>query len=242
VQTTTGTADEMRASVSDKAIPAGPAGMEPWAVMSARAARRYAVLIVAFVIAAAGIGVGVTAAKATTYTSRTSLVLQTTAGPTESETTIRTVQALVNSDAIGEQVAAAASLGLTPQQVSARINVQRPPGSGLIDVLVTDSSRARSAVIAAKLPGIFQAEIAKLTPVATSGTTTAPAYSVTPWAGGAVFTTDNKRPYIQNGLIGAGLGMLLVLAFLAIRRQLGQLRVADEPRETMDYRSYVDRL
>lgn len=191
--------------------------------MTARSAWRYASVILLFIVAAAAIGVGVTAAQRTTYTSKTSLVLQTTAGPADSETIIRTVQALVDSDAVGQQVATAANLDLTPQQVSAKINVQRPPGSGLIDVLVTDSNRARSAVIAGKLPPIFQAQIARLSTPANAKTATV-AYSVTPWAGGAVFTTTNHRPYLINGLIGAGLGLILVLVFLAIRRQLQQLR------------------
>lgn len=218
----------MRVNVSDAS---GSLNREPWAANTARAARRYAVLIVIFIIASAAIAVGITAAQPTTYTSKTSLVLQTAAGPADSETIIRTVQALVDSNAIGQEVAAAANLDLTPQQVSNKITVQRPPGSGLIDVIVTDSSRARSAVIAGKLPTIFQAQIAKLSTTTNAKTATV-AYSVTPWAGGAVFTTTNHRPYVINGLIGAGIGLILVLAFLAIRRQLQLLRTTEQQQVT----------
>jgi capsular polysaccharide biosynthesis protein len=204
-----------------------PSEYEPWALITARAARRYAMLIVIFVIAAAAVGAGVTAAQPTTYTSRTSLVLQTAAGPTDSETMIRTVQALVKTDAVGEQVASAAGLNLTPQQVTSKISVERPPGSGLIDVIVTDTNRARGQAIAGKLPGVFQAQIVKLNEPSTTstlGVVKSPAYSVTPWAGGAVFTTQDQRPYVINGLIGAALGLVLVLIFLAVRRQLLVLR------------------
>jgi capsular polysaccharide biosynthesis protein len=206
----------------------GHARSEPWVVSVGRAARHYAVLLVAVVMVTTAIAVGITATQKTTYTSRTNLVLQTAAGPADSETIIRTIEALVSTDAVGAKIRTAANLSLTPQQIVSRITVKRPPGSGLIAVDVTDSNAARSVAIAGKLPAIFEAQVSQLTP---AGTTSAnavkatSAYTVSSWAGGAVFTTTNHPPYLRNGLIGFVLGLVLVVAFLAVRAQYRQVYV-----------------
>src|SRR4029077_8666997 len=98
----------------------------------------------------------VTLRQPTKYAATTTFVVRTIrTGETDTESTVRTLAALLQSNAVGADVVREARLTLTPSQVANEISVSRPRGAGVWKTTVTDVSRHRALRIAEVLVPVF---------------------------------------------------------------------------------------
>ena len=179
------------------------------------AVRRAAPWVLALSLGFGAAAGALTAVPSTTYVSTVSLVVQTTSGASDTETLIRTMQALVDSDIVGADLAQASGSDLTASEVVERLSVERPPGAGVLSVEVADGDAARSRRLAEQLIPVFTARVAELAqPVAGAPPVE---YSIRPWGSGTVDTVEQGRPVVRNAALGVVLGGLISLVLVAVR-------------------------
>lgn len=177
--------------------------------------RRVLPWLLALVLLSGALAGGLTRLQPKTYVSTVSFVVQSTGGASDSETLIRTMQALVGSEIIGADLARSAAPGLTASAVTDRVSVLRPPGAGVFTVEVSDTDEARSRRLAEQLIPVFQRRVAELTRPEPGEV--AVTYSIRPWGSGAVDTRVAEPPVLRNTVLGLVLGALLSLLLLALR-------------------------
>lgn len=196
-------------------LPDESRGQSSVLAQSALAVRRHlpSLLVLAFLTAA--LTGGLTRLQPNTYVSTVSLVVQTTSGASDTETLIRTMQALVSSEIIGADLARATGADLSADEVVDRISVRRPPGAGVFTVAVSDTDAERSRQLARSLVPAFEDRVDELSQPEPGEL--AVNYSVRPWASGLVNTTVSEPPVARNAVLGFGLGALLAMLLLALR-------------------------
>lgn len=180
-----------------------------------RLARRNVVTIVALVLLAGALVGGINRLQPSTYRSTVSFVVQTTSGANDTETLIRTMQALVESDIIGADLVEATGVPRSPEEVVDSLSVSRPPGAGVFTVEVEDTDRGRSQRLAAALVPVFQDRVEELS--APEPGQLAVNYSIRPWGAGTVNTTVVPPPVTRNTVLGISLAVLVGVLLLAIR-------------------------
>lgn len=195
-------------------LPAEPRAQSSTVAQSALAARRHVASLLLLAFLGAALAGGLTRLQPNTYVSTVSLVVQTTSGASDTETLIRTMQALVSSEIIGADLARATGARLTPDEVVDRISVRRPPGAGVFTVAVADTDPERSRQLARQLVPAFEDRVDELSQPEPGEL--AVNYSVRPWASGLVNTTVDQPPIARNSVLGLGLGALLGLLVLAL--------------------------
>lgn len=191
---------------------------QPW---SLTLRRRWRSMVVGGVLAVAVAGAAagyLTARLSPTYRSSVDFVVTNTGSATENETTVRTLQALVTSQVVAEDLRSRTGVGLSASAVSQRISVERPPGSGVFSVTVSDASLARSRMLAAAIVPVFQARVQALRGASQGGDTPS-SYIVQPWGDGTVTTERVPPPVTRNTAIGVVLGLLLAAVWAAYRLQ-----------------------
>jgi capsular polysaccharide biosynthesis protein len=169
--------------------------------------RIFTVLAIGAVAAAAA--VVVTLLQPVQYKSTLVLLAAGTGERAYNEAVVRSLESLIVSPPVAADVAARAGYDLTPEQVSDRITVTRPPASTMLEVSVLDDDRERSVALSRETGPALAARL---------GDTTGnlPGYDIV-----AVNTTPTtaviEPPRVRNGLIGLGVGLLLGAGLLAWR-------------------------
>lgn len=158
-------------------------------------------------LSAAAIAAVVTLQQPTVSHSAVTLVVQTSGGASDTETLVRTMTALVDSDVLGEALRKKVSSQLTAREITANLNVERPPGSSVLTITYTDTDAARGVETAQSIIPVFQDQVTRLE--ANQAGQLAPNYAIQPWGGGAVITSEDTAPVLRNALIAALLGLVI---------------------------------
>jgi capsular polysaccharide biosynthesis protein len=170
------------------------------------------VIIVAITTLAAAV---MTAREPTRYATSTTFVVNSAASGTNTETLVRTLAALLRSPAVGSDVRDKTQVGLTPRAIARRISVSRPPGSGVLNVSVTDTDRRRSLRIAEALPQVFTGRIDQQLRAATDATDGA--FELVSWDPDVFNTQTIPAPVGRNTALGFVLGLGLAALGVALR-------------------------
>ena len=85
------------------------------------------------------IGLGVALLPAQKYSVEVTIVVRIPDTADDPEVLVRTTESLVTTRAVLELVSASPAVDLTPDQVEDRIDLERSPGSTVIDITVTDA-------------------------------------------------------------------------------------------------------
>ncbi len=163
--------------------------------------------MLALALSAAAIAAVFTQLQPARYQSDVTLVVQTSAGANDTETLIRTMIALVDSEVIGEELRARMDDPLPVDTITDNLAVERPPGSSVMTISYTDTDSDRSVSTAQEFVPVFQEQV-QLLEVSQAGQL-APNYAVQPWGNGAVITSEVAAPVLRNAAIAALLGALL---------------------------------
>lgn len=177
--------------------------------------------MVALGLTAAAIAAVVTQQQATVHGSRVTMVLQTSASASDTETLVRTMTALVESEVVGEALRERVGSTRTAEEISDNLTVERPPGSSVLTVSYTDTDQRQSVETARAVIPVFDEQVTELE-VNQAGQL-APNYAIQPWGGGAVITTEATPPLFRNALIAGLLGALLAGAGAVIVSQRNPL-------------------
>ena len=169
--------------------------------------RRFLLPILALALSAAAVAAVVTQRQPVEYESSVTLVVQTSAGANDTETLVRTMIALVDSEVIGEALRASVRSPLSADEITDNLAVDRPPGSSVLTVYYSDTDEARSVATAQALIPVFQEQVAGLE--ADQAGQLAPNYAIQPWGGGAVVTMESAPPILRNAAVAALLGALV---------------------------------
>ncbi len=137
--------------------------------------------------------------------SSVTMVVQTSGGANDTETLVRTMTALVESDVLGEALRTEVRSPLTASEITENLSVERPPGSSVLTVTYSDVDRERGIATAGALIPAFQDQVTQLEAGQAGGL--APNYAIQPWGGGAVITAADPAPVLTNALIAAVLGL-----------------------------------
>lgn len=167
--------------------------------------RRFLLPVLALALSAAAISAVVTLRQPTVSHSAVTLVVQTSGSSTDSETLVRTMTALVDSDVLGEALREKVQSPLSAREITSNLTVDRPPGSSVLTVTYGDTVPARSIATARALIPVFQDQVTRLE--AGQAGQLAPNYAIQPWGGGAVITTLDSAPVLRNALLAALLGL-----------------------------------
>ena len=216
-----------QSNISDTDVNVARSGLS----MSARTARRQLAVVVAVTVLAGATAGFLTWLRPTQYVSTVTMVVPTQNGATDAETAVRSIRALLKSVVVGADLKAATGASNTPQQIVNRISATRPPGSGVLAIAVTDRSAATSRAIAAQLPVVFTKRLSQVTQA--GGATALPALTIRAWGAGVVTTVKASPAVVRNTLIGLGLGLLLGIMIVAIRRQRHPVLTSAEQAEVM---------
>lgn len=172
-------------------------------------------LVVLVMVLTAGSAAVVTLLQPTEYASSVTIVVRTTSR-SDSETLTRTTAALLQSEALGADVRRSTGVGLTAQEIADRISVSRPPGSGVLEVTVTDTSADRSGRIAEAIAPAFVSRIeGQLGPEPDAPELAA---FVQSWDA-EVVTTTVTPPVAQNTAVALVLGAVLAALVVALRER-----------------------
>lgn len=195
--------------------------------MSARQAgwsltRRWWVVVLCAVIGA-GLAAGAVFALPQRTIATTTLLVDIPVEANDTEALIRTVESLVTTPAVLNDVAAGAGVELGPGAIEDALTVERATGSAVIEISVIDSSEEQVRAIAEQ---IVPAIVARLEATTTSATTGTDA------GGGSIPLTVvpfGSEPYVRDyswslvpttvlgGLAGGIVGVLVVVVG-AVRR------------------------
>ena len=176
------------------------------------ALRLFIVLAIGAIAAAAAIAV--TLLQPDQYKSTTVLLASGTGERAYNEAVVRSLESLIVSPPVAADIAAQAKVDLTPAEVIERISVSRPPASTLLEVTVLDTDRERSLALARQTGPALTARLENA-PGNLRG------YGIVTVNGEPVPTTI-EPPRVRNGLIGAGIGLLLGAAIVAWRPRRSQ--------------------
>jgi Mrp family chromosome partitioning ATPase len=163
--------------------------------------------VLALALSAAALAAVVTLRQPTISYSSVTMVVQTSGGANDTETLVRTMIALVESDVLGEALREEVASPLTASEITAGLIVDRPPGSSVLTVYYGDTDAQRSIDTAGVLIPVFQDQVSALEAGQAGGL--APNYAIQPWGGGAVITSEEPAPVLRNALIAALLGLAL---------------------------------
>ena len=163
--------------------------------------------MLALALSAAAIAAVVTLRQPTVASSAVTLVVQTSGSSSDTETLVRTMTALVDSDVLGEALREQVQSPLSAHVITTNLSVERPPGSSVLTVTYSDDNAQRSVATAKAIIPVFQDQVTKLE-TGQAGQL-APNYAIQPWGGGAVITTENGAPVLRNAVIAALLGFLI---------------------------------
>ncbi len=189
--------------------------------------RRLALPVLALAMTAAAIAALVTQRQPTEYQSSVTLVVQTSAGANDTETLVRTMTALVDTEVVGEQLRTAIGSPLSVDDITDNISIERPPGSSVLTIHYTDTDADRSVRTAQELLPAFEAQVEQLE--ADQAGQLAPNYAIQPWGGGTVITTDLPAPILRNAAVAALLGALLgAVGAVLYRRSHPQVSTEEE--------------
>ncbi|WP_448614600.1 hypothetical protein [Modestobacter sp. URMC 112] len=183
--------------------------------------RRFALPVLTLALCAAAIAALVTQRTPTEHQSRVTMVVQTSAGANDTETLVRTMIALVNSEVVGEALRERVSSPLPADEIAASLSVERPPGSSVLTVTYVDVDAARSIATAQAILPVFQEQVTRLE--AGQAGQLAPNYAIQPWGGGTVLTTEMPSPILRNALIAALLGLIIGVIGAVLYRQQHRL-------------------
>ncbi len=192
--------------------------------------RRFALPVLALALAAAAIAAVFTQRQPMTYESTVTLVVQTSAGASDTETFIRTMTALVDSEVVGEELRARVESSLPVDTITANIVVERPPGSSVLTIAYTDTDSDRSVRTAREIIPVFQEQVALLE--ADQAGQLGQRYAIQPWGSGTIITSDVPPPVLRNAAIAALLGALVGAIGAVLYRQWNpQVRTSSDAEE-----------
>jgi Mrp family chromosome partitioning ATPase len=199
-----------------------PAFSAVWARVRAQLAP---IVIVALLTGAASAAL-TKATQPAHYVSTVTVVVLTEGGAGDTETLIRTMQALLADETIAADVIEQTKIAFTPSEVTERMHVVRPSGSGVLAVEVRDESRTISREIAATVVPRFISRVNEL--AGRRPDTAAGRYSVLPWGPTEPTTVTRDAPVRRNAAVGFILGAMLYVALALAREQ--QSPIIDGPR------------
>lgn len=200
-----------------------PASPTAWEIAEG-VLRRWWVLVAGFV-AGAVIAVGVTFVQPAGYVASTAVLVQLPAQDSaDTEAVIRTVQSLLASDVLMQDVARASESGVSARTVARELSTSRASGSAVINVDVRDDDRERAVAVAdAVLPSLESRLVrAQIADRSADGTRVSRSIQVDTL--GLATAEPVGRPLARNGVLGAagGLGLALLAAIgltvAAVRR------------------------
>src|SRR3954451_20602778 len=110
------------------------------------AIRVFTILALGAIGAAAA--VVITALRPVQYESTSVLLIPGAATRADNEAVVRSLEALIVSPPVAEDIATAAGANLTAPQVVSRMTVTRPPDSSVLEVSVLDTDQDRSMALA----------------------------------------------------------------------------------------------
>jgi capsular polysaccharide biosynthesis protein/MinD-like ATPase involved in chromosome partitioning or flagellar assembly len=179
--------------------------------------RANVVLILAIVAVTAVAAAVVTMLQPVTYESTVTLVVSEREKG-DIETLTRTLGALLRSETIGEDLRSS-GIELSPRDIANRISVERPPGSGVLEIRVTDTSAQRSQRIAAAIPTAFVNRVSQQLEAPEAGRATTSAPAVRAWDT-SPDTERVPRPLARNGAVASLLGLILAAFAVAVRERM----------------------
>jgi capsular polysaccharide biosynthesis protein len=159
----------------------------------------------------------VTQRQPTVFESSVTMVVQTSAGASDTDVLVRTMIALVGSEVVGEALKEATQAPLAADEISANLSVERPPGSSVLTVTYVDTDLERSVAIARSVTPVFQQQVRALE-VDQAGQL-APNYAIQPWGSGTVITSELSQPVLRNAAIALLLGGLVAAVAGILYRQ-----------------------
>src|SRR4051794_8871471 len=178
------------------------------------AIRVFTILALGAIGAAAA--VVITTLQPVQYESTSVLLIPGAATRADNEAVVRSLEALIVSPPVADDINTAAQADLTAAEVTSRMTVTRPPDSSVLEVSVLDTDEARSLALArAAGPAL----VARINSVATTVGTAVPSiaeYSVVTVNGDPTSTVVDP-PRARNGLIGLGIGLLAGAGLAALR-------------------------
>ena len=197
----------MSTTTTQPTPPVGPSSAD-----LSRALRRRWWLVALVAILGAAIGIGVTVALPPKYSATVTLVVQLPKGSADTEALVRTVEALTTSSVVLGDIASSSGVGLSPQQVGNRLQINRPAGSAIIEVAAVDTSRARAKAVASQVVPSLQQRITESRSTAEASTARIAVESF----GGGPEIQQVSPPVARNALIGAFAGFALGLLLAVV--------------------------
>ena len=169
-------------------------------------------MIALLVIITTAVAVTATFVRPVTYMSTVTLVVR---DPTHGdiETVTRTLGALLRSETVGEDLVSSTKLDISAKDIAKKISVERPPGSGVLEVNVTDTDLARSQQIARALVPAFLQRVNKQLG------TSPDAPAVQTWDA-TPHSEEIPRPLARNGAVAIILGAMLAAFVIAVRERM----------------------
>lgn len=210
--------EEYLLSTSDSPTTAGSSGSLR---RSSAGLRRLILPVLALALSAAAIAAVVTQQQPTTYRSSVTMVVQTSAGASDTDVLVRTMIALVGSEVVGEALREQVNSALAADEISDKLTVERPPGSSVLTVSYEDEDRERSIAVARAIIPVFQEQVTLLE-VDQAGQL-APNYAIQPWGQGTVITVGTPPPILRNAAVAGLLGMLAGAIGAVLYRQRNRL-------------------
>lgn len=135
----------------------------------------------------------------------------------------RTLAALLRGETIGDDIRLSSGIDLSAEEISDKISVAQPPGSGVLEVSAVDSDRERSFAIAKAVVPAFAYRVEKRLEAGHRPTADVQAWDSSP------ATERIPRPLTRNGGVALLLGMVLAGIVVAVRERISPaLASADE--------------
>jgi len=178
-----------------------------------------------------------TAVQPVKYESTSVLLIPGAGTRADNEAVVRSLEALLVSSPVADDIAAQANSDLTSGEVVDRMTVTRPPDSAVLEVSILDTDRNRSMALArASGPAL----VARLSSVAQSGQIPSIQEYAVVTVNGEPATNVVERPRARNGVIGLGIGLLLGAGLAVWRpRRSRPIRTEAEASEAFDTPLYA---
>jgi capsular exopolysaccharide synthesis family protein len=177
-------------------------------------------------------GTGFVLTAPVTYTSSAGVFFSLTAGSsaadlvqgsTYAQNEVSSFARLATTPAVLQPVIDRLALATTPQELAGEVRATVPTGTVIVEVTVTDTNAARSAVVADEVVSTLSWQVERLAPADTAGAATVRATTVAP----AVVPTSPSSPRVLLDLLAA-LVLGLVLGYgVAWLREALDTRVRD---------------
>src|SRR4051812_34489198 len=177
--------------------------------------RASAVVVLAVTVLGAVLALALSLTRAPQYASTVTLITQVTGSSSDSETQVRTVQALVTSSTLADDLATNTDAG-SSRAIQNAISVARPPGSAVLNVTVIDSSRVVSRRIAEAIAPAISTRLNDLNNLP-QVTKRGASYSVEPF--GQLTTRKVRAAAWRNAAVAAVLSLLVALSVAVFRAQ-----------------------